>query len=85
MSNPTHLNPTSRPGKIKLREPPVLRKAPAEQRGPLPEEQRHAMIAEAAYYLAERRGFEAGHELEDWLRAESQLAAAIRGGDLPAG
>ena len=32
--------------------------------------ERHAMIAEAAYYIAEHRGFEPGHELEDWLCAE---------------
>jgi hypothetical protein len=31
------------------------------------------MIAEAAYYLAERRGFEPGHELEDWLAAEGMI------------
>jgi hypothetical protein len=35
------------------------------------------MIAEAAYYLAQQRGFEAGHDLEDWLRAESQIDAAL--------
>lgn len=34
----------------------------------------HAMIAEAAYYCAERRGFAPGHELEDWLQAEVELA-----------
>lgn len=34
---------------------------------------RHQMIAEAAYYLAERRGFIAGYELEDWLAAESDI------------
>jgi hypothetical protein len=31
------------------------------------------MTAEAAYYLAERRGFEPGHELEDWLAAEAEI------------
>jgi Protein of unknown function (DUF2934) len=34
----------------------------------------HALIAEAAYYRAQRRGFAPGHELEDWLEAETQLA-----------
>lgn len=34
---------------------------------------RHAMIAAAAYYLAERRGFQPGHELEDWLAAEDKI------------
>lgn len=39
--------------------------------------QRHTMIAEAAYFRAERRGFEPGHELEDWLGAESELERAL--------
>lgn len=33
----------------------------------------HAMIADAAYFRAEKRGFEAGHELEDWLAAEEEI------------
>ena len=36
-------------------------------------EQRHAMIAEAAYYRAERRAFEPGQELADWCAAESEV------------
>ena len=36
-------------------------------------DQRHAMIAQAAYYLAERRGFETGHALEDWVAAECEI------------
>ena len=35
--------------------------------------ERDAMIAEAAYYRAEARGFEAGPELEDWLAAEREI------------
>ena len=31
------------------------------------------MIGEAAYYIAEQRGFEPGHELDDWLAAEAQI------------
>ncbi len=31
-----------------------------------------AKIAECAYYKAESRGFEPGHEVEDWLEAEQQ-------------
>lgn len=30
-------------------------------------------IALAAYYKAEQRGFESGHEMEDWLAAECQI------------
>lgn len=33
----------------------------------------HQLIAEAAYYRAERRGFNPGHELEDWLAAEHDV------------
>lgn len=36
--------------------------------------ERRAMVAEAAYFRAERRGFVPGHELEDWLAAESEVA-----------
>jgi hypothetical protein len=34
---------------------------------------REQLIAEAAYYRAERRGFQPGHELEDWLAAEAEV------------
>ena len=40
---------------------------------PLTDNQRHELIAVAAYHLAERRNFEPGHETEDWLAAESQV------------
>jgi hypothetical protein len=36
-------------------------------------EQRACMIAEAAYYRAERRAFAPGHETEDWLAAEAEV------------
>jgi hypothetical protein len=35
------------------------------------------MIAEAAYFLAKKRGFVAGHSLDDWLAAEQQVKQAI--------
>jgi hypothetical protein len=31
------------------------------------------MIAEAAYFLAERRGFQGGDPLQDWLEAEAAI------------
>jgi hypothetical protein len=46
-------------------------------------EQRQTMISAAAYFMAEHRGFESGHELQDWLFAESQIDAAIACGELP--
>ncbi len=36
-------------------------------------EAREHMIGEAAYYRYVRRGFEPGHELEDWLAAEADF------------
>ena len=39
------------------------------------EQTRHEVIAAAAYFLAESRGFSPGCELDDWLRAEAQIAA----------
>jgi hypothetical protein len=44
-------------------------------------EKRQLMIAEAAYYLSERRGFGAGREMEDWLLAEQQVDAVLSGGE----
>jgi hypothetical protein len=41
-------------------------------------ETKQLMISEAAYYCAEKRGFETGHELEDWLEAEAQMEALLR-------
>jgi hypothetical protein len=35
---------------------------------------RHEWIAVAAYFKAEKRGFTAGRELEDWLEAECEYA-----------
>jgi hypothetical protein len=44
-------------------------------------DERRAMIAEAAYYRAERRGFERGYELDDWLQAERDIERALPGRD----
>jgi hypothetical protein len=37
----------------------------------------HRMIAESAYYLAEKRGFLGEHSLDDWLEAEQQVRHLI--------
>jgi hypothetical protein len=36
---------------------------------------RHNRIAVAAYMISEARGFEPGHEAEDWLAAQIQIDA----------
>lgn len=41
--------------------------------------QRHHMIEEAAYFLAEHRGFDGGDPLRDWLAAEAEIDTVLRG------
>lgn len=36
-----------------------------------------ALIAEAAYFKAERRGFEPGYEMADWLEAEKEIEGLV--------
>jgi hypothetical protein len=38
---------------------------------------RHEMIATAAYYIAEQRGFESGHEVDDWSAAVAAVDATL--------
>ncbi len=38
------------------------------------EDERRQMIAVAAYFRAERRGFAPGNPLEDWANAEAEIA-----------
>lgn len=38
-------------------------------------------IAEAAYFRAKQRNFEPGHELEDWVEAETEVMGRINGAD----
>jgi len=38
--------------------------------------ERHQMIAQAAYFLAQSRGFQPGHALQDWLAAEHSVDSA---------
>jgi hypothetical protein len=43
-------------------------------------EKRHALICEAAYFRAERRGFCPGQELDDWLAAEGEIERTLQPG-----
>jgi hypothetical protein len=40
--------------------------------------QRQQMIAEAAYFRAERRGFNGGDTVRDWCEAEAEIDARLR-------
>jgi hypothetical protein len=46
--------------------------APGRARSPV---EREEMVRTAAYFRAERRGFEPGYEWEDWLAAEAEVTA----------
>lgn len=37
-----------------------------------------AMVAERAYCKAEKRGFEPGHDMNDWLEAEKEISNQCR-------
>jgi hypothetical protein len=37
------------------------------------------LISEAAYYRAKQRGFQPGHELDDWIQAEAEVARRLNG------
>ncbi len=51
---------------------------PGGQSGEVPAELRHEMIATAAYFRAEQRGFCGGESLDDWLAAESEVDERLR-------
>jgi len=53
---------------------PAARKA--RRKAPTPE-QRYRLIAEAAFLKAERRGFEGGDTLQDWLEAEQEVESSL--------
>lgn len=46
--------------------------------GQLTAEQRAHLIAEAAYYKAEKRAFAGGRELGDWIEAEAEIDALLK-------
>ena len=42
-------------------------------------EERHDMVAVAAYFLAEKRGFPGSGALDDWIDAERQIDKMLQG------
>jgi len=64
------------------RNPPRAPKAglPNTPRQEISEDMRRSLIAQSAYLRAERRGFNGGDEVEDWLAAEAEVDALLRAG-----
>lgn len=52
-------------------------RAAAASRTTVTAEDRHNMVATAAYFRAERRGFAPGHQDADWLAAEAEVDAQL--------
>lgn len=72
---------------VRSRKPPKAKAPPANSvvtrsSAYVEPEARNAMIAEAAYFRSAHRGFEPGHEADDWFAAESEIDAALARGDL---
>jgi Protein of unknown function (DUF2934) len=44
----------------------------------LSDDVRHSLIAEAAYFRAQRRGPGTGNAVDDWLAAEQEVNARLR-------
>ncbi|MBZ0142709.1 MAG: DUF2934 domain-containing protein [Rhodocyclaceae bacterium] len=49
----------------------------AKKAGAVSREERWRLIAEAAYFKAEQRGFAGGGELDDWIEAEAEIDALL--------
>jgi DUF2934 family protein len=66
-------------------EPPTDNSADAGNPNPVfaDDARRRELIARTAYFRAEHRGFEAGHELEDWCEAEREVDASLFRGEAP--
>ena len=50
---------------------------PAPKPAPISPQLRQELIAKAAYFNAEKRGFTPGYEMQDWLEAEQKIAASL--------
>ena len=82
-SKPSKKSPST---KQELQKTPPVETAPAPKRTPgilkkksrevLPEK-RHQMIAEAAYFIAERHGFSDGQHERDWYEAEKIITQSL--------
>jgi DUF2934 family protein len=46
--------------------------------GAMDPEARRRLVAAEAYFLAERRGFAAGNEVEDWVAAEAAVDSRLQ-------
>jgi len=69
--------------KARMAKPRLQEIEPASSVQPPSEAQLQSWIAEAAYYRAERRGFQPGFEIEDWLAAEAETRQRLQARERP--
>jgi hypothetical protein len=67
-SNPTTTSKTAALSTVEMHEPEVTAH---------PVDQRHAMISEAAFFIAQSRNFAPGNEFHDWLAAEHAVEQSL--------
>ena len=61
------------------KEPPTAANEPQAARPTMPSAaEMYEMIAEAAYFRAQKRGFTPGLEAQDWVDAEAEVMARVR-------
>jgi len=56
------------------------KKTPAMTMENISASEREQLIAEAAYYRAERRGFQGGDPVQDWIEAEAEVERTLSTG-----
>lgn len=68
-----------KPAAEKAAKPVAAKQVAAPELAP---EKRRYYVEVSAYYLAERRGFHGGSQLEDWVRAEAEIDRLLQEGIL---
>ena len=71
--------PRKAPTPAKAPGAPNVATAPKGAKPSSPGFEKLVMVAEAAYYRAERRGFAPGAEMDDWLAAEAEIERLLAG------
>lgn len=69
--------PQKKPRGTTVKTPAQSRKAKSNGAA-VSDQQRRNYVEVAAYYIAERRGFHGGSELEDWAQAEREVERLLR-------
>jgi hypothetical protein len=70
-ARPAAAAPRKAPAKLAAAKPGARARAGAA--GAPTADERLRMVEMAAFFRAERRGFEPGHEVEDWIAAEAEI------------